>query len=133
MNADKIMKAGNVRKVHPAYMEIAEALSTVPQLVYVKIYKERVKASNLLCDNGKKEPIVNVGEDSVIGVELLIDEISQVVQFYGITSSEKGCGAEIVSSVVNAVPEDWQLIVVMDWSRGFWGVMKERHPRLVIY
>jgi hypothetical protein len=133
MNTDKIMKAGNVRKVHPVYMEIAVALSTVPQLAYVKLYKERIKASNLLSDNGKKEPIVNVGEDGVIGVELLIDEIGQVVQFYGITSSEKGCGTEIVSSVVNAVPDDWQLVVVMDWSGGFWDVIKERHPRLVVF
>ena len=133
MNADKIMKAGNVRKVHPVHLKVAHELSTVPQLKYVKIYKERIKASNFLSDNGKKEPIVNIGEDSVIGVELLIDEIDQVVQFYAITSSEKGCGAEIVSSVVNAVPDDWQLVVVMDWSGGFWDVMKERHPRLVIF
>jgi hypothetical protein len=32
MNTDKIMKVGNVRKLHSIYMEIAEALSTVSQL-----------------------------------------------------------------------------------------------------
>jgi hypothetical protein len=47
-----------------------------------------------------------VVEAFVIGVELLIDEINQVVQFYGITTSEKGCVAKIVSSVVSAVPDD---------------------------
>ncbi len=130
---DKILKAGNVRREHAIYMKIAEALSTVDQLKYVKIYKDSIHASNMLSNNGKKAPIVAVGEDSVIGVELLIDEINQVVQFYGITSSEKGCGDKIVASVVNAVPPDWQLVVVMDWSRGFWDIMKERYPRLVVF
>jgi hypothetical protein len=132
MNANKILKAGNVRKKHPIYLQIAQGLSTVDQLKYVKIYNERIMASNMLSDNGKKEPIVNVGEDSIVGVELLIDEINQVVQFYAITSSEKGCGEKIVSSVVNAVPDDWQIVVVMDWSAGFWEVMTERYPRLVV-
>jgi len=133
MNANKILKAGNVRKEHPIYLQIAQGLSTVDQLKYVKIYNERIMASNMLSDNGKKEPIVNVGEDSIVGVELLIDEINQVVQFYAITSSEKGCGEKIVSSVVNAVPDDWQIVVVMDWSAGFWEVMTERYPRLVVF
>jgi hypothetical protein len=133
MNANKILKAGNVRKGHPIYLQIAQGLSTIDQLKYVKIYNERIMASNMLSDNGKKEPIVNVGKDSIVGVELLIDEINQVVQFYAITSSEKGCGEKIVSSVVNAVPDDWQIVVVMDWSAGFWEVMVERYPRLVVF
>ena len=133
MNTDKIMKAGNARKVLLIYMEIAKTLSTVSQLAQVKIYKEPIKASNLLSDNGKKEQIVNVVEAFVIGVELLIDEINQVVQFYGITTSEKVCGAEIVSSVVSAVPDDWELVVVIDWRRGLWDVMKNRYPKLMIY
>jgi len=131
--SDKILKAGNVRNEHAIYMKIAHGLSTVDQLEYVKIYQERILASNMLSDNGKKEPIVNVGEDSIVGVELLIDEINQVVQFYAITSSEKGCGEKIVSSVVNAVPDDWQIVVVMDWSAGFWDVMTKRYPRIVVF
>jgi hypothetical protein len=133
MNNDKILKASNVRKEHPIYRQIAERLSTVDQLKYVKIYKDRIKASNVLSDNGKKEPIVNVGEANIIGVELLVDEPSQVVQFYAITSSEKGYGEIMVSSVVNAIPEDWRLAVVMDWSAGFWEVMTKRYPRIVVF
>ena len=90
-------------------------------------------ASNVLSDNGKKEPIVNVGEENMIGVELLIDAPSQVVQFYAITSSENGCGEMMVKSVVNTVPDDWTLVVVMDWSRGFWEVMTERYPKIVVF
>jgi hypothetical protein len=74
-----------------------------------------------------------VVEAFVISVELLIDETNQVVQFYGITTSEKVCGAEIVSSVVSAVPDDLELVVVIDWRRGLWDVMKNRYPKLMIY
>lgn len=52
----KILKASNVRKEHSIYKQIAEGLSTVDQLKFVKIYSGRIIASNLLSDNGKKEP-----------------------------------------------------------------------------
>jgi hypothetical protein len=112
---------------------VAEALSAIPQLIYVKIYNGRILASNQLSDNGKKEPLVDIGEEGVIGVELLVDVDNQVVQFYAITSSEKGCGETIVRSIVETVPESWHLAVVMDWSGGFWQVMTERYPRLVVF
>jgi hypothetical protein len=38
-----------------------------------------------------------------------------------------------VSSVVSAVPDDWELVVVIDWRRGLWDVMKNRYPKLMIY
>ena len=133
MNDDKILKAGNVRNEHPIYQRIAKGLSTVDQLKYVKIYNGRILASNVLSDNGKKEPVVNIGEENIIGVELLIDEPSQVVQLYAITSSEKGCGKMMVKSVINTVPANWTLAVVMDWSGGFWEVMTERYPRIVVF
>ena len=133
MNIDKILKASNVRKEHSIYMLIADGLTTVDQLKYVKIYNGRILASNVLSDNGKKEPLVNVGEENIIGAELLIDVDTQVVQFYSITSSEKGCGEMMVKSVVDSVPDDWKIVVVLDWSRGFWEVMTKRYTRLIVF
>jgi hypothetical protein len=83
---------------------IAEGLSAIPQLTYVKIYNGRILASNRFSDNGKKEPVVDIGKEGIIGVELLVDEDNQVVQFYAITSSEKGCGETMVRSVVEKIP-----------------------------
>ena len=57
---------------------------------------------------------------------------NKTIQFYSITSSVKGYGEKIVSSVVNSAPKDWEIVVVMDWSMGFWQVMAERYPRLVV-
>jgi hypothetical protein len=133
MSKCNILKASNVRKEHPIYMMVAEGLSEIPQLTYVKIYNGRILASNQLSDNSKKEPIVDIGKEGIIGVELLVDEDNQIVQFYAITSSEKGCGETMVRSVVDSVPENWHLAVVMDWSGGFWQVMTERYPRLLVF
>jgi len=101
-------------------------------LQYVKIYNKRIKASNILSSNGKKEPITTIGEENVIGVELLIDAPNKTIQFYSLTSSVKGNGEQIVSAVINSTPNDWFIAVLMDWSHGFWQVMAKRFPRLMV-
>ncbi len=98
----------------------------------LKIYNGSIKASNFLSENGKKEPIIKIGDENIVGVELLVDIPNKTIQFYSITSSVKGYGEKIVSSVVNSAPKDWEIVVVMDWSMGFWQVMAERYPRLVV-
>lgn len=129
---DKISKANNVRKVDPIYIQVAEELAKIDILQHVKIYNGRIQASNVLSTNGKKEPITEIGQDNVVGVELLIDVPNQIIQFFSITSSEKGYGDKIVSAVVKSVPDDWNIMVFMDWSHGFWQVMSERYPRLMV-
>ena len=129
---EKISKANNVRKVRPIYKQISEELSNIEILRYVKIYNGRIKASNVLNENGKKEPITTIGEQNIVGVELLIDTPNKIIQFYSITSSVKGYGEKMVSSIVKSAPKEWKIVVVMDWSMGFWQVMAERYPRLIV-
>lgn len=133
IGTDKILKARNVRKEHPVYGQIADGLSSIDQLNFVKIYKDRIKASNVLSDDGKKEPVVKMEQENIIGIEILVDVEMQVVQFYAITSAEKGCGNMMVKSVVNTVPDDWKIVVIMDWSGGFRDVMSERYPRIMVF
>jgi hypothetical protein len=130
---NKITKATNVKKLHSVYKSISEALSTLDVINYVKIYNGRIKASNEISKNGKAEPITKVGKENITGVELLVDTSTKVIQFYSITSSVKGSGDKIVSSIVNATPLEWNIVIVMDWSGGFWEVMAERYPRLVVF
>ena len=130
---EKISKANNVKKVHPVYHQISEDLANIDILRYVKIYNGRIKASNLLSENGKEEPATKIGDENIVGVELLVDITNKTIQFYSITSSVKGYGEKIVSSIVNSAPKDWEIVVVMDWSMGFWQVMAERYPRLVVF
>ena len=131
--SSKISKATNVRKnIHPIYMEIAVSLSSIEALKYVKIYNERILASNFISTNKKKEPVVEIGGKDLVGVELLFDISDETIQFYSITSAVKGCGEKIVSAVVNTTPNDWFIVIVMDWSGGFWERMVEKFPRLII-
>ena len=129
---DKISKASNVRKVDPIYIQVAEELAKIDILQHVKIYNGRIQASNILSTNGKKEPITTIGQNNVVGVELLIDVPNQIIQFFSITSSVEGYGEKIVSAVVKSTPNDWNIMVLMDWSHGFWKVMAERYPRLTV-
>ena len=130
---EKISKATNVKKVHLISQLISEELSNIDRLKYVKIYNGSIKASNMLSQNGKKEPITKIGEENIIGVELLLDIPNKIIQFYSITSSVKGYGDKMVSAIVNSAPIDWKIVVVMDWSLGFWQVMAERYPRLEVF
>jgi hypothetical protein len=129
---EKIHKANNAKKIHPIYNNISEELSKIDMLRFVKIYNGSIKASNVLSENGKKEPITKIGEENIVGLELLIDIPNKIIQFYSITSSVKGYGDKMVSAVVNSAPNDWEIVVLMDWSMGFWQVMAERYPRLVV-
>ena len=85
MTSQKISTASNAKKHHEIYDLIADGLSSIDLIQYIKIYKGSLRASNFMSDNGKKEPIVKIGEPNVVGLELLIDEESQVVQFFAIT------------------------------------------------
>jgi hypothetical protein len=132
ISKDKISKANNVKKIHPVYQQISENLANIDVLRYIKIYNGSIKASNFLSENGKKEPVIKIGYENIVGVELLVDIPNKTIQFYSITSSVKGYGEKIVSSVVNSAPKDWEIMVVMDWSMGFWQVMADRYPRLSV-
>jgi hypothetical protein len=128
----QVFKAHSVRRVDPVSAGIAEALKAVAPLRYIKLFPGRLAASNVLSSEGRKNPVVTVGAEGIVGVELLIDPETRVVQFYAITSAVRGCGRKMVAAVVEATPADWHLVVVMDWSGGFWRRMAEAYPRIVI-
>lgn len=132
IDGNRVFKATNVRTVHPVSLALAEGLSSVESLRYIKIYNDRICASNQLSGDRKKEPITKVGQDGIIGVQLLIDPGNRVIQFYSLTSSEKGNGRRIVETVAQATPDDWTLAVAMDWSGGFWARMVAEFPRIVV-
>ena len=132
IDGERIFKATNVRKIHPIYLEIAKSLSQIDILKYIKILNGRICASNFLNEKRKKEPIVKVGKENIVGVELLIDLDDKTIQFYSLTSAIKGHGGKIVSSIVKATPKDWSLYVVMDWSGGFWAKMTEKYPQIIV-
>jgi hypothetical protein len=133
IDSNKIFKATNVRKnIHPLYMELATNLSKIEILRYIKIYNERIRASNYLSENKKKDSVVEIGGKDLVGVELLIDVPNKIVQFFSITSAVKGYGEKIISAVVSITSDDWLIVIPMDWSGGFWEKMVAKYPRLIV-
>ena len=130
LDGERIRKAHSVRRIEPIYANLAMSLAEVPELRYIKLFPERLTASNALSEDGKKNPVVEVSAEGLAGVELLIDTAAQIVQFYALTSAVKGCGRRMVEAVIAGTPEDWHLVVALDWSGGFWRKMAEEHPRL---
>ena len=133
VDGERIRKAHSVRRIDPIFQDLAMGLARIPELRYIKIFPERLTASNILSQDGKKNPVVKVGAEGLVGVELLVDESTKVVQFYALTSAVKGCGRKMVEAAVGATPEDWHLAVVFDWSGGFWRKMMAENPRLVVF
>ncbi len=132
LDGKRIFKATNVRKIHPVFIDLAESLSHIDALNYIKIYNDSLCASNQLSTNKKKHPVTTMNQEGIIGVELLIDPAISTVQFYSLTSFQKGYGRKIVEAVVRATPDDWSLVVAMDWSGGFWDRMIEQYPQIVV-
>jgi hypothetical protein len=74
-----------------------------------------------------------MNENGILGVELLVAPEISNVQFYSLASSLKGYGRKIIDAVVRGTPDNWHLVVVMDWSGGFWNRMLEEYPRIVVF
>ncbi len=131
LDGKRIFKATNVKKPLPVFIKLAESLSHIDELNFIKIYNDRLCASNELSTDKKKTPVTTMDQDGIIGIEILIDPTINTIQFYSLTSSKKGCGRKMVNAVVDATPDDWTLVVVMDTSGGFWDRMLEEYPQIV--
>jgi hypothetical protein len=106
IDGKRIFKATNVKNPHAVFLDIAESLSHIDALNYIKIYNDRLCASNELSTNKKKTPVMTMNKKGIIGVELLIDPDISTVQFYSLASSEKGYDRKIVDAVVRGTPDN---------------------------
>ncbi len=132
-DGERIRKALSLKQIAPIQERLAPALAQIPALRYIKLFPERLTASNLLSRDSKNNPVVVMGGEGLVGVELLIDSAMHSIQFYALTSAVKGCGGRMVEAVLAATPEDWFIAVPMDWSRGFWERMAQKYPRLQVF
>ena len=124
--------ARTVKAVHPVTWRIAENLSAIDVIRFVKISPDFLRASTEVAEGRLKTPVTKPGHPTAIGVSLILDAAYKTVQFYEITSATKGYGKKMVDEVLRALPEGWSGVVVMDWSGGFWKEMIEKYENLVI-
>jgi hypothetical protein len=122
----------DVKEIHPVVKDIVYNLAELEFIHFIRVSPEYLQASNELTEGRFKIPITKPNHPTAIGVHLIMDFDHKDIQFYEITSAIKGCGGEMADAVMSAFPSDWKGYVVMDWSRGFWDRMKERHKKLHI-
>jgi hypothetical protein len=128
----KITVARTVKAVHPVAQQIAENLSEVDAIRYIKISPDFLAASSEVSESRLKTPVTKPGHPTAIGISLIFEADYKTVLFYEITSAIKGYGAEMVDAVLRALPEGWTGVVLMDWRGGFWEKMREKHENLEI-
>ena len=132
-NEKTIFVASNVKSIHPVVDSIVSNLFKIDLINYVRVSKEDIYASNEIKIIGRtKMPVSTPGHPSAVGMHLILDFISDGIQFFEITSVVKGYGEEMVKAVLTAIPDDWKAAVVMDWSNGFWNQMSEKYNKIVI-
>jgi hypothetical protein len=132
-NEKSIFVASNVKSIHPVVDRIVTNFYKNDFINYIRVAKDGIYASNEIKIIGRtKIPISKPGHPSAVGVHLILDFIFNVIQFFEITSAVKGFGEKMVKAVITAIPEDWEAVVVMDWSGGFWDRMVEKYETIVI-
>lgn len=132
MEADtKITVNKKAHPLHPAIRAVIENLADIDAIKFIRVTPGALVASNEVF-GGKNVPVTKPNHPSAIGLSLILDEGREEIQFYEITSAQKGYGSKMVEAVMDALPENWKTFVVMDWSRGFWQEMQERHSRIFL-
>jgi len=125
----EIVISHRARPLHPVITRIAENLAGIQIMRVVRVTPGFLSASSET-SGARRCPVTKPGHPTAVGVSLIFDEKRKEIQFFEITSAVKGCGARMVEAVVNALPRGWKAVVVMDWSEGFWEVMRQRHRRI---
>lgn len=131
-NNTTIRTISTVKSVHPVVERIANNLSEIDVIRFIRITPELLQASSEATANRNRIPVTKPEHPTAVGVSLITDVDHEEIQFYEMTSAVKGYGEKMVRAVLDGLPESWKAIVVMDWSGGFWERMREKHGRILI-
>jgi hypothetical protein len=109
LDGERVRKAHSVRSLPPVFQNLATSLARIPDLRYIKIFPDRIAASNVLSADGKKNPVVIIGSEGIVGVELLVDVPNKI------------CSSTRSPPRPKAVDDRWSM--PSSWRRpktGFW-------------
>jgi len=127
----EIYITNTVKTIHPVVDKIVCRLLEIDRIQYVRVSQTDLHASSEISIKGRtKTPISTPGHSSAIGVHLILDYSYKAILFHEITSATKGYGEKMVRAVLSSIPDDWQALVAMDYSEGFWDRMIEKYDKL---
>ena len=119
-----------IKDIDPIVEQCVRDLSELDPLKYIKITSDGVIASNQIQGSRNRIPITKSFHPTAIGIYLIYDYQLKTLEFFEINSPIKGWGGEMVKAALNKLSSDWVVIIVMDWSSGFWDKMKEKYDNL---
>jgi hypothetical protein len=127
-----VIVSQKVAEVHPLAERIAIGLSELDVIRHVKITPDFLAASSEV-KGPTRDPIATPGHPTATGIAMLFLADYKTLDFYEINSAPKGrgYGREMVRAVFDALPSDWEAIVTMDWSDGFWKKMRRSYPIII--
>lgn len=129
----EIFVSTKVKTIHPVVDRIVNQLLEIDLIRFVRITQNDLQASSNIAIKGRsKIPISAAGHPTAVGVHLIIDSSENTIQFFEITSAIKGYGKRIVRAIMTSIPDDWEALVIMDYSEGFWDKMTEKYDNIVI-
>jgi hypothetical protein len=129
----EIIVATKTKTIHPVVDSIVNQLLEIDCIQFIRVAKNDIQASNEIAIKGRaKIPISTPGHCTAIGVHLIIEESEKTIQFFEITSATKGYGERIVRATMTSIPDDWEAIVIMDYSFGFWKKMTNKYDKIMI-
>jgi len=130
-NGKTVLVANKVKSIHPVVDRIVRNLLEIDIIKYLRVDSDFIQASNEMEIKGRiKIPVTKQDHPTAVGVSLLMLYSINTVQFYEMNSTIKGYGEKMVQAVLKSFPEDWDLIVVMDSSGGFWDRMVEKYEKI---
>ena len=127
----RVSVSRRAQPLHPVVKAIADNLARIDAIRFVRVTPGFLQASSEVF-GARMLPVTTPGHPTAVGVSLILEEDREEIQFYEITSAVKGYGSRMVEAVMNALPKNWKAVVLMDWSDGFWKVMRRRHRRILL-
>jgi hypothetical protein len=128
-----VFVTNNVVAIHPVVDRMVRHLLEIDLIQFLRVTQADLHASNEITIKGRtKIPVSTPGHPTAVGVHLILDIPYNTVQFFEITSAEKGYGERMVQAVLKSISDNWEAAVAMDYSEGFWERMVKKYRNIVI-
>jgi hypothetical protein len=126
-NGKTIIVSQGMKTIPVVIDRIVRNLAQLDIIRFIKVRPDFLAASNEI-KGGSRDPVATPHHPTAVGVALSLDFQFKILQFYEIASARKGYSQLMVDAVLNGLPQDWEVCIVMDWSGGFWQKMKANYP-----
>lgn len=129
LQAKNLSIVGAYKNIPPLNISILLSLSQCDFLKFFRIRDDYVIAAT---EKSGKDIISKPGHKTATGINISIDHSFSIISFDEINSTKKGCGRDMVDAVMKVLPLNWQAVIVMDYSQGFWETMRRQYTQITI-